>query len=60
MLPVYSAACLAIASHYLSASLAALALSITTCSPHPFDADAEGAKLLRLDAEWADLATERM
>ncbi len=45
-------------SQFCCVTLAALAFSITTCSPRPFDADAEGAKLLRLDAEWADLATE--
>jgi ketosteroid isomerase-like protein len=39
-------------------ALVAVALSITACSPRPFDAEAEGAKLLRLDAQWADLATE--
>lgn len=39
-------------------SLAAVAAMLLACSapPPPFDAAAEGAKLLKRDAEWADLA----
>src|SRR4029450_10256307 len=32
-------------------------LAVLGCSPRNFDAAAEGQKLLRRDAEWADLAT---
>ena len=34
-----------------------LALAVIGCSPRNFDPAAEGQKLLRRDAEWADLAT---
>jgi hypothetical protein len=39
-------------------ALLAFVLSLSACSPGPFDADAEGAKLLKIDAEWADLASD--
>jgi hypothetical protein len=39
-------------------ALLTFVLSLCSCSPRPFDADAEGAKLLKIDAEWADLATD--
>jgi ketosteroid isomerase-like protein len=32
-------------------------LAVVGCSPRTFDSAAEGQKLLRRDAEWADLAT---
>jgi ketosteroid isomerase-like protein len=32
-------------------------LAVVGCSPRNFDSAAEGRKLLRRDAEWADLAT---
>jgi ketosteroid isomerase-like protein len=38
-------------------ALLTLVLALCSCSPRTFDADAEGAKLLKIDAEWADLAT---
>jgi ketosteroid isomerase-like protein len=38
--------------------LVVLAFSTSGCSPRHFDADAESAKLLRMDAAWADLASE--
>jgi uncharacterized protein (TIGR02246 family) len=38
--------------------LVSLALSLSACSSRGFDADAEGAKLQRIDAAWADLASE--
>jgi ketosteroid isomerase-like protein len=38
--------------------LVALALSLSACSPRHFDADVEGPKLLHMDADWADLASE--
>ena len=38
--------------------LVALALLLTGCSTRAFDADAEGAKLLSMDAAWADLASQ--
>lgn len=41
-----------------SVALLALVLSLSSCSSRPFDADAEGAKLLKIDAEWADLAAD--
>src|SRR5438132_13890403 len=34
-----------------------LALALDCCSERQFDSKTEGAKLLRRDAEWADLAT---
>jgi uncharacterized protein (TIGR02246 family) len=34
-----------------------VALILTSCSQHQFDPKTEGEKLLRRDAEWADLAT---
>lgn len=39
-------------------ALLAFVLSLSSCSPRTFDADAEGAKLLKIDAEWADLASD--
>lgn len=36
----------------------AFVLSLSSCSQRPFDADTEGAKLLKIDAEWSDLATD--
>ena len=42
-------------SGYLSFAVSALAL--VSCSQRAFDPAAEGEKLLRRDAEWADLAT---
>lgn len=39
-------------------ALLAFVLSLSSCSPRPFDADAEAAKLLKIDAEWADLASD--
>jgi ketosteroid isomerase-like protein len=39
-------------------ALLAFVLSLSSCSQRPFDADAEGAKLLKIDAEWADLASD--
>src|SRR2546428_5833573 len=41
--------------HYLL--LVVLGLAVVGCSPRNFDSAAEGQKLLRRDAEWADLAT---
>src|SRR5207244_6847889 len=41
--------------HYLL--LVVLRLAVVGCSPRNFDSAAEGQKLLRRDAEWADLAT---
>jgi ketosteroid isomerase-like protein len=38
-------------------ALLTFVLSLCSCSPRPFDADAEGARLLKIDAEWADLAS---
>jgi hypothetical protein len=38
------------------AALVGVALGFAGCSPRTFDAVSEQAKLLRLDAEWADLA----
>jgi ketosteroid isomerase-like protein len=37
--------------------LAAFALAVASCSQRNFDPTMEGQKLLRRDAEWADLAT---
>ena len=34
-----------------------LAVALDCCSERQFDSKTEGAKLLRRDAEWADLAT---
>ena len=45
-------------SYKFALVLVALALSNSGCSSRHFDADAEGAKLLRMDAVWADLASE--
>lgn len=42
-------------SRYLS--LAAFAFTLVSCSQRDFDPTTEGEKLLRRDAEWADLAT---
>ena len=42
-------------SRYLSLIL--LALALDSCSQRDFDFKTEGEKLLRRDAEWADLAT---
>jgi ketosteroid isomerase-like protein len=42
-------------SRYLS--LAVFAVALIGCSQRNFDPAAEGEKLLRRDAEWADLAT---
>ena len=42
-------------SRYLS--LAAFAFTLGSCSQREFDPTTEGEKLLRRDAEWADLAT---
>ena len=41
-------------SHYLV--LVVFGLTVVGCSPRHFDSAAEGQKLLRRDAEWADLA----
>src|SRR2546421_6613484 len=41
--------------HYLL--LVVFGLAVVGCSPRGFDSAAEQAKLLRRDAEWADLAT---
>jgi ketosteroid isomerase-like protein len=41
-------------SHYLV--LVVFGLAVVSCSPQNFDSAAEGQKLLRRDAEWADLA----
>jgi len=43
----------------LATAVAAISLATCTSAPAvpPFDATAESAKLLRRDAEWADLAT---
>src|SRR6266576_2182057 len=41
--------------HYLR--LVVFGLAVVGCSPRNFDSAAEGQKLLRRDAEWADLAT---
>jgi ketosteroid isomerase-like protein len=41
--------------HYLL--LVVFGLAVVGCSPRNFDSAAEGQKLLRRDAEWADLAT---
>ena len=37
--------------------LVVFGLAVVGCSPRNFDSAAEGQKLLRRDAEWADLAT---
>ena len=42
-------------SRYLSLLL--LILALDSCSQRDFDSKTEGGKLLRRDAEWADLAT---
>src|SRR5438445_12132934 len=42
-------------SRYLSLIL--LAVALDSCSERYFDSKTEGEKLLRRDAEWADLAT---
>jgi len=42
-------------SRYLSLLL--LILALNSCSQRDFDSKTEGGKLLRRDAEWADLAT---
>ena len=42
-------------SRYLSLTI--LALALDDCSEGHFDSKTEGEKLLRRDAEWADLAT---
>ena len=42
-------------SRYLFLTL--LALALACCSERQFDSKTEGEKLLRRDAEWADLAT---
>src|SRR5438046_8548646 len=42
-------------AHYLL--LVVFGLAVVGCSPRNFDSAAEGQKLLRRDAEWADLAT---
>jgi ketosteroid isomerase-like protein len=42
-------------SHHLLLTI--VAFSLTNCSQHYFDAGTEGEKLLKRDAEWADLAT---
>src|SRR5947209_17552891 len=41
--------------HYLL--LVVFGLAVVGCSPRNFDSAAEGQKLLRRDAEWADLAS---
>ena len=38
-------------------SLLLLILALDSCSQRHFDSKTEGEKLLRRDAEWADLAT---
>src|SRR5437764_14677992 len=38
-------------------TLILLGLTLDSCSERQFDSKAEGQKLLRRDAEWADLAT---
>src|SRR3954464_11110006 len=45
-------------SYKFALVLVALALSNSGCSSRHFDADAESAKLLRMDAVWADLASQ--